>query len=69
MDGRKKRIAYTRVLVEVDVAKDIVKEVSIKLPKERIREQYIVYEKFPKYCSTFQAIGHSSEVCKKKEQP
>lgn len=48
MTGRKERISYARVLVEVDVAKKLVSEVTIKLPYGNRREQHVIYENLPK---------------------
>lgn len=56
MIGRKERISYARVLVEMDIAKDLVKEVPIKLPNGKLREQYVIYEHLPKSCSPCQVI-------------
>lgn len=67
MIGWKERIFYARVLVEVDIAKELVKEVPIKLPNGKLREQYIIYENLPKYCFSCKVIGHSMQLYKKKE--
>ncbi|KAI5677890.1 hypothetical protein M9H77_08840 [Catharanthus roseus] len=48
MTGRKERIFYARVLVEVDMAKELVSKVTIKLPYGNRREQHVIYENFPK---------------------
>ncbi|KAI5683184.1 hypothetical protein M9H77_04412 [Catharanthus roseus] len=63
------RISYARVLVEVDVAKELTMEISIKLPNGKMRSQHVVYENLPKYCPSCQVIGHSLEMCRKKEKP
>lgn len=68
MIGREERISYTRVLVEVDIARELVTEVSIKLLNGKLREQYVDYENLPKFCSSCQVLGHSLELCKKKDQ-
>lgn len=49
MTGRKDRISNARVLVEVDIAKDLVTEVPIKLPDGKLRDQCVIYENLPKF--------------------
>lgn len=58
------RIPYARVLVEVDAAKELVKEVSFKLPDGLMFHQDIEYEFSPKFCSHCKMIGHSLHDCK-----
>lgn len=54
--------------VEVDIAKELVTDLPIKLPNGKLGEQVIIYENLPKFCSLCQTLGHSTEMCKKKEQ-
>ncbi|KAI5653287.1 hypothetical protein M9H77_30474 [Catharanthus roseus] len=68
MTGRKNRILYARVLVEVDVAKDLVSEVAIKMPYGNRRIQQVVYENMLKFCSTCKVLGHSLDGCHKNKQ-
>jgi hypothetical protein len=58
------RISYARVLVEVDAAKELVKEVSFKLPDGLMFHQDIEYDFSPKFCSHCKMIGHSLHDCK-----
>lgn len=51
---------YARVLVEVDVSKELPKEIDITLP-DRIHKQLIHYERVPLLCSTCGRIGHTSK--------
>lgn len=65
MTGLKKRISYARVLVEVDITKDLVTEVPIRLLSGEMRMQDVLYENLPKFCSLCQIIGHAVKNCKK----
>ncbi|KAI5652558.1 hypothetical protein M9H77_29745 [Catharanthus roseus] len=62
------RISYARVLVEVDIAKDLVSEVAIKMTYGNRRIQQVVYENVPKFCSTCEVLGHSLDRCHKNKQ-
>lgn len=73
MTRRKDRISYARVLIEVDVAKELVLDVTIMLPNRNIREQHGIYDNLPKFCFRCKITGHSLKGCKNrqklKEQP
>ncbi|KAI5652482.1 hypothetical protein M9H77_29669 [Catharanthus roseus] len=66
MTGNKHRISFARVLVDVDLAKDWVTEVTIKLPNGVLRKQAIIFENVPKFCSSWKVLCHSTESCKRK---
>ncbi|KAI5681613.1 hypothetical protein M9H77_02841 [Catharanthus roseus] len=68
MTEKKNIISYARVLVEVDVAKDLVSEVAITMPYGNRRIQQVVYENVPKFCSTCKVLGHSLDGCHKNKQ-
>lgn len=63
MTSKKERISYARVLVHVDLSKELTTEVKISLPNGRMRMQYVTYENLPKFCSVCKIIGHSYENC------
>ncbi|KAI5682027.1 hypothetical protein M9H77_03255 [Catharanthus roseus] len=63
MTSRKERISYARVLVNVDLAKDLTTEVKLNLPNGKKRMQYITYENLPKFCSVCKLVGHNFERC------
>lgn len=65
MTGLKERISYARVLVEVDIGKDLVAEVPIKLPGGRVRMQSIIYERLPKFCTHCRMMGHVVDNCRR----
>lgn len=73
MTNKKERLSYARVLVNVDLDKELVTEVKINLPNGKTREQYVAYESLPKYCSICKMMGHAKELCRRnvdfKEQP
>ncbi|KAI5681578.1 hypothetical protein M9H77_02806 [Catharanthus roseus] len=46
-------------------SKDLVTEVTIKLPNVIIRNQDVIFENVPKYCSSCKVLGHSNEFCKR----
>ncbi|KAI5639960.1 hypothetical protein M9H77_00286 [Catharanthus roseus] len=65
MTSRKDRISYARVLVNVDLAKELVTEIKINLPNGKVREQYVSYESLPKYCTHCNMLGHATDFCRR----
>jgi len=59
------RISFARVLVEVDVSKDLVTSVEVKLPTGVIYDQLVVFESTPKYCKKCKTFGHGDVGCNK----
>lgn len=59
----RERVSYARVLVEVDVTKELKEEVTIIAPNGKQILQHIRYEFVPKFCSSCRAIGHLSDRC------
>ncbi|KAI5682801.1 hypothetical protein M9H77_04029 [Catharanthus roseus] len=68
MEWKKEKVSYTRALVEIDIAKMLFTEIPIKLPNGSVRSQYVIYENLPKYCSSCCMVGHSLEMCKRKDR-
>ncbi|KAI5653675.1 hypothetical protein M9H77_30862 [Catharanthus roseus] len=68
MTEKKESVSYARALIEVDVTKELVTEVYIKLPNGNTREQFVIYENVSKFCSFCKMLGYSIDGCKKKEQ-
>lgn len=44
MTESKKRVSYARILVEVDVSKELTKIVPLRMPNGRDRDQIVKYE-------------------------
>ena len=66
----KERLSYARALVEVDVSKDLVREVSMMMPCGKIRHQQVVFDYEPQFCTICRALGHTHKFCKSnKNQP
>lgn len=64
----KERISYARALIEVDVSKDLVREVSFMMPCGKIRHQQVVYDYEAKYYSFCKSFGHGLSGCKANNQ-
>ncbi|XP_022843290.1 uncharacterized protein LOC111366827 [Olea europaea var. sylvestris] len=62
------RISYVRVLVEVDVSKELVRTVHMMLPNGKLREQGVYFEHVPKYCNTCKMFGHPTLGCNVNRQ-
>ena len=62
------RFSYARVLVEVDASKELVRSVRFRMASGKAREQRVVYEFEPKFCSDCKTLGHSKGGCKAKQQ-
>ncbi|KAJ6377612.1 hypothetical protein OIU76_026566 [Salix suchowensis] len=59
------RLSYARVLVEIDLRKNLRDYVKVCLPNGEVIEQQIIYETLPKFCSHCNVIGHLVEACSK----
>lgn len=64
LTSTKERLSYARVLVEVDASKEQIKTINIKLPNGKTRNQSVVFEHKPKFCSNCMNFGHFSASCK-----
>ena len=66
LTAQRERVKYARCLVEVDMAKDLVHSVMLKMPDGGDYEQKIYYENLPRYCPLCRVVGHTKESCKVK---
>ncbi|KAL6569186.1 hypothetical protein OROHE_003467 [Orobanche hederae] len=60
------RISYARLLVDVDVTKNLLNSVEIIDTRGISFHQKVEYEYVPKFCTLCNRIGHSAEACRKK---
>ena len=63
---QKERVTFARCLVEVDMAKELIHSVTLRMPEGGEHEQWIYYENLPKYCPHCRVAGHTKENCKNK---
>jgi len=63
MTCSKERLSFARVMVEVDVSKDLKSSMEIRLPTGDIYEQLVVYENVPKFCKKCKVFGHNDGEC------
>lgn len=68
MIEKKKRVPYVWALIEVDIAKELVKEIYIQMTNGNTGEKVVFYENLPKFFSLCKMSNHSLDSCKKKEQ-
>lgn len=61
---RKLRVSYARVLMEVDVTRELQNEIIIWNPTGGSQTKRVEYEWKPPFCTSCNQVGH---VCKKKE--
>ena len=59
------RISFARVLVEVDVSKELVTSVEVKLPTGVVYNQLVVFESAPIFCKKCKTFGHGDAGCNK----
>ncbi|KAH0665545.1 uncharacterized protein [Solanum tuberosum] len=52
------RITFARVLVEMDVARELPKKLKVEDPNGRVFEQEVKYEWIPAYCPKYMQVGH-----------
>jgi len=57
------RLSFARVLVEVDVSKDLVTSVAVKLPTGVVYDQLVVFESTPIFCKKCRTFGHGEARC------
>jgi len=65
LTASKERISFARVMVEIDPSKELKRSIEIQLPSGRIRQQKVVYENEPKFCSMCKILGHTAAACKR----
>ncbi|XP_074318867.1 uncharacterized protein LOC141655697 [Silene latifolia] len=63
----KSKIAFARILVEVDLSKELPKGMTLQTPYRGTVLQKIVYEWLPYYCHTCHKIGHTKDRCNKNK--
>ncbi|XP_058761495.1 uncharacterized protein LOC131634890 [Vicia villosa] len=63
----KLRVSYARILVEVDITKELIKEITIKDCEGRKLQQPVEYEWKPLYCDRCKSIGHKCRDYVKKQ--
>jgi len=61
----KERLSFARVMVEVDVSKELVSSVEMRLPTGVVYHQAVVFEFRPKYCKKCKVFGHMEGDCNK----
>ncbi|XP_074298709.1 uncharacterized protein LOC141629634 [Silene latifolia] len=59
----KSKLAFARVLVDVDLSKELPKAVQINSPYRGTLLQKVEYEWIPHFCSVCKRVGHSKERC------
>ncbi|XP_052206780.1 uncharacterized protein LOC127811107 [Diospyros lotus] len=67
LTATKERVSYARVMVEIDASRLLVRDVRMKFPSGKVREQQVLYEFEPKYCSACKVFGHSITGCRFKK--
>ncbi|KAL0361152.1 UNVERIFIED_CONTAM: hypothetical protein Sradi_3799700 [Sesamum radiatum] len=60
------RVSYARILVEVDASKPLVDHVEFVLPNGVTRNQLVVYEFTPKFCTDCNRFGHIKRVLQRQ---
>lgn len=63
---KQSKVAYARVMIEVDITQPLLKSVCIKSPVETMIDQVVEYEWAPIFCQKFQVIGH---ICRTSPPP
>ncbi|XP_074300066.1 uncharacterized protein LOC141631271 [Silene latifolia] len=61
----KARLSFARILVEVDISKDLPDHIDINAPFIGHSSQRIVYEWLPYYCKTCFKLGHTDKESQK----
>lgn len=69
MTASRRRIGYARVCVEVDAAKNLVKEFDLLGDNGQWLRVYAEYDWIPSVCNSCKVFGHSSSACPKMSKP
>ncbi|XP_019250907.1 PREDICTED: uncharacterized protein LOC109229810 [Nicotiana attenuata] len=59
------RITYARVLIKMDITRELPKSIRVTDPNGRVFNQSVAYDWMPEFCQSCRQIGHS---CGKDEQ-
>lgn len=62
------RISYARILVEIDVTRELPHVVKAMDPNGKLFEQEVVYDWVPEYCHTCLQVGHRCKPVQKQLQ-
>ncbi|XP_074278181.1 uncharacterized protein LOC141601778 [Silene latifolia] len=63
----KSKIAFARILVEVDLSKELPKVMTLHTPYRGIVLQKIAYKWVPHFCHTCKKIGHTQDRCNRNK--
>lgn len=56
--AKQTRVSFARMLVKINVTRNMPDEITIMGPSGRFLEQTVVYEWKPSFCEVCQVIGH-----------
>ncbi|XP_074271433.1 uncharacterized protein LOC141595368 [Silene latifolia] len=65
----KSKLAFARVLIEVDISKELPTSVTFKTPYRGTVTQKIEYEWIPHFCQACRRIGHTKDKCRMGQKP
>lgn len=67
------RLSYARVLIEVDLLRDLPSSVNVVLPNGSPLAQQVMYESLPRFCKQCYVLGHTVSTfhkgLKRKKRP
>ena len=59
------RLSYARVLIKVDLLRDLSSSVNVILPNGSPLAQQVMYESLPRFCKQCYVLGHTVSTCHK----
>ncbi|XP_020249672.1 uncharacterized protein LOC109827121 [Asparagus officinalis] len=65
LTANKQRLAYARVLVEMDMPASLPDFITLKGPDGKLFNQKILYELKPRWCNHCKSVGHDTLFCKR----
>lgn len=63
------RISYARVLIEMDISKELPKCIIVQDPSGKEFEQVVEYDSVPQYCHKCLMVGHDCAVTQEVAEP
>uniref|UniRef100_A0A803PIE0 DUF4283 domain-containing protein n=1 Tax=Cannabis sativa TaxID=3483 RepID=A0A803PIE0_CANSA len=64
----KERLNYPRILIEVQINQEFPEIISFTNELDQEVEVFVKYERIPNICGNCEGMGHTTEVCRKKEE-
>ncbi|XP_020266409.1 uncharacterized protein LOC109841898 [Asparagus officinalis] len=66
LTANRQRLAYARVLIEVDLPATLPDQITIQSPNGKQYQQRVIYEMKPRWCDFCKSVGHDALHCRRQ---